>query len=102
MREIDRVTTERFGVPSLTLMENAGAAVAEYIEQQFPHASRIAVVCGTGNNGGDGFVVTRLLRESNVNVDVYLLGGAAKVKGDAAEMLKRLGTAPKQLANEAD
>jgi NAD(P)H-hydrate epimerase len=61
MREIDRVTTERFGVPSLTLMENAGGAVAQFILENFRSADRIAVVCGRGNNGGDGFVAARRL-----------------------------------------
>ena len=57
MREIDRVTTEKFGVPSLTLMENAGAAVAELALSTYPSAKSFGVICGKGNNGGDGFVV---------------------------------------------
>ena len=59
MREVDRVTSERFGVPSLTLMENAGTAVAEFIASHYPSTKRIGVVCGKGNNGGDGFVTAR-------------------------------------------
>ena len=57
MREIDRVTTEKYGVPSLTLMENAGTGVANFILERYPQAERITVICGKGNNGGDGFVV---------------------------------------------
>jgi NAD(P)H-hydrate epimerase len=64
MREIDRVTSERFGVPSHTLMENAGAAVAEFVLREYGSACKIAVVCGKGNNGGDGFVVSRKLRDA--------------------------------------
>ncbi len=58
MREIDRLTTEQYGVPSLTLMENAGAAVAEFAQKHFQFGS-VCVVCGKGNNGGDGFVAAR-------------------------------------------
>ena len=89
MREIDRVTSERFGVPSLTLMENAGTAVADFVLSRYPQAERIAVVCGKGNNGGDGFVAARKLHEAGKQVSVLLLADPAELKGDAAEMLKR-------------
>ncbi|MBV9608432.1 MAG: NAD(P)H-hydrate dehydratase [Acidobacteria bacterium] len=90
MREIDRVTSERFGVPSLTLMESAGAAVAEFVLSRYPQAEHLALVCGKGNNGGDGFVAARKLHEAGKKVSVLLLADPAEVKGDAAEMLKRL------------
>ena len=73
MREIDRATTERFGVPSLTLMENAGSAVAQFILEQHASANRIVVLCGKGNNGGDGFVVARKLHGQAGVVEVLLL-----------------------------
>ena len=58
MREADRLTTDRYGIPSLQLMENAGAAVADYLSDTFPDLSTrsIVVLCGKGNNGGDGLV----------------------------------------------
>src|SRR5882724_8650588 len=90
MREIDRVTSERFGVPSLTLMENAGTAVAEFVLSQYPSARRIGVICGKGNNGGDGFVVARKLHESGKEVGVTLLASSSELKGDAAEMFAKL------------
>ena len=56
MRDIDRATAERFGVSSITLMENAGSAVAGFVLYDYPQAERIGLLCGKGNNGGDGFV----------------------------------------------
>jgi len=93
MREIDRVTTEKFGVPSLTLMENAGAAVAEQVLRFWHAGLRMVVICGKGNNGGDGFVVGRLLAEKKKHVEVVLLADPAELKGDAAVMYGKL-TAP--------
>ena len=94
MREIDRASSERFGVPSLTLMENAGAAVAAFVESQYPRVKRIGVVCGKGNNGGDGFVAARKLHEAGREVRVLLLAERSELCGDAAEMFTRLPTAP--------
>jgi ADP-dependent NAD(P)H-hydrate dehydratase / NAD(P)H-hydrate epimerase len=90
MREIDRVTTERFGVPSLTLMENAGSAVAEFALSGYPSAASFAVICGKGNNGGDGFVAARKLHESGASVLVLLLADPAELRGDAAANYGRL------------
>lgn len=90
MREIDRVSSERFGVPSLTLMENAGTAVAQAVLEQYPNAKRIGVVCGKGNNGGDGFVTARKLHEAGRDVRVLLLAEPDELRGDAAEMFKKM------------
>ena len=94
MREIDRATSQRFGVPSLTLMENAGSAVAEFVVAQHPSAERIGVICGKGNNGGDGFVAARKLKAAGREVRVVLLAEPAELRGDAAEMFARLPVAP--------
>jgi hydroxyethylthiazole kinase-like uncharacterized protein yjeF len=94
MREIDRVTSQRFGVPSLTLMENAGMAVAEFVVSHYPSAKSIGVICGKGNNGGDGFVVARKLHEAGKDVRVLLLAERSDLRGDAVEMFTKLPVAP--------
>ena len=94
MRAIDRASTEKFGVPSLTLMENAGSAVAQFILENYRQAERIAVMCGKGNNGGDGFVVARHLHQAGRVVEVLLLASPAELKGDAAAMFERLPVRP--------
>jgi ADP-dependent NAD(P)H-hydrate dehydratase / NAD(P)H-hydrate epimerase len=90
MRAIDRATSERFGVPSLTLMENAGAGVADYVLAHHAGAERIVVFCGKGNNGGDGFVAARRLHERGKKVQVILLAEAGDLRGDAAVMFGKL------------
>src|ERR1035438_69886 len=94
MRAIDRATSERFGVPSLTLMENAGSAVARFVVTNYPQAERIGIVCGKGNNGGDGFVTARKLAEAARAVRVLLLSDPAELRGDAAAMLERMKLVP--------
>jgi hydroxyethylthiazole kinase-like uncharacterized protein yjeF len=94
MREIDRRTSEEFGVPSLQLMDNAGLYVALFVSREYREANRIVAVCGKGSNGGDGFVAARYLQEWGKQVTVILLGQAAEVKGDAAVMLGKLLAPP--------
>jgi hydroxyethylthiazole kinase-like uncharacterized protein yjeF len=93
MRAIDRATTERFGVPSLTLMENAGAAVADYLLTHYASAERIVVFCGKGNNGGDGFVAARHLHQQGKKVQVILLADPNDLRGDASVMFGKLPVA---------
>ena len=85
MREVDRLTTERCGVPSLLLMENAAARTVEATEKKFGQVAdkRALIVCGCGNNGGDGAAIARLLHDKGVSVDVLLLGRVEATKGDA-------------------
>jgi hydroxyethylthiazole kinase-like uncharacterized protein yjeF len=94
MREIDRATSQRLGVPSLTLMENAGTAVAEFVVSRYRSAERIGVICGKGNNGGDGFVAARKLHAVGRGVRVVLLAEPSELRGDAAEMFAKLPVAP--------
>jgi NAD(P)H-hydrate epimerase len=102
MRAIDRATTERFGVPSLTLMENAGNAIARFILQHYPEANRIIVICGKGNNGGDGFVVARKLHRAGRVVEVLLLASRAELKGDALAMFERLPLRPIEVTSQQE
>jgi ADP-dependent NAD(P)H-hydrate dehydratase / NAD(P)H-hydrate epimerase len=102
MRTIDRVSGDRFGVPSLTLMENAGTAVAECALEHWPEAERIMIVCGKGNNGGDGFVAARKLTESGKRARVLLLTRSEEVRGDAAKMLPKAPAPLRQVTSIAD
>jgi ADP-dependent NAD(P)H-hydrate dehydratase / NAD(P)H-hydrate epimerase len=90
MRVIDRVTSERFGIPSLTLMENAGSVVAEFVLDSYPRAKTFGIICGKGNNGGDGFVVARKLQQGGREVRLLLLADPAELQGDAAANFARL------------
>ncbi len=91
MRGVDRWAIGEVGVPSLELMEAAGRAVAEAVAELAPQGP-VRVVCGKGNNGGDGFVAARLLREMGFEVEVLLLWPAAELQGDAAVSYERLGS----------
>ncbi len=106
MAAADRRTAEQFGVPLATLMENAGAAVARFCLRQYPAVKHVAVLCGKGNNGGDGFVAARVLAAAGRHVEVVLLGRASEVKGEAAAALQRLreeaaAVALREVADEA-
>ena len=93
MREADRRTIEDIGLPSIVLMENAGRQTVAAMEAAFETlaTSRVAVLCGRGNNGGDGFVVARTLAQRGVEALVFLLGSVAEVQGDARVNLEVLG-----------
>ncbi len=88
MRQADRHTIEEIGLPGVVLMENAGSAVAEAIRKRYPTARRPAILCGRGNNGGDGFVVARKLRD--LEPEVYLMGIRDDVRDDAKLHLSAL------------
>ncbi|MEZ5839659.1 MAG: NAD(P)H-hydrate dehydratase [Hyphomicrobiales bacterium] len=77
------------GMPGIRLMEVAGRAVADAVAGRFPLSCRVAVLCGPGNNGGDGFVAARILRERGYRVRLALLGERGALKGDAAEAAGR-------------
>src|SRR6266436_2433294 len=93
MREVDRLTSERYAIPSLQLMETAGRRVADACYQAIDRASadptKIAVLCGKGNNGGDGFVAARHLQSSGAKVTLYLFSEPRDLQGDAATNFHR-------------
>src|SRR5579862_9397078 len=104
MREADRRTIDEIGIPSLVLMENAGRQVVAAIEAMHGELldQHVAVLCGRGNNGGDGFVVARTLMQRGIAVSVFLLGRVADVRGDARvtlEILGRLGLTIVEIAD---
>jgi hydroxyethylthiazole kinase-like uncharacterized protein yjeF len=88
MGRADRAAVAR-GVASLTLMENAGRAVADEAARMLGKSGRVLVLCGPGNNGGDGFVAARLLADQGYQARVALLGSVDALKGDAAEVARR-------------
>jgi NAD(P)H-hydrate epimerase len=90
MQACDRATTERHGVPSIELMRAASAAVDVFVREHFPRARRITVLCGKGNNGGDGMMAARLLAKAGLEVTTLLLGSQYELKGDAAMAWREL------------
>ncbi len=104
MREADRRTIEEIGIPSLVLMENAGRQAVAAMEAVYSDLldRQVAVLCGRGNNGGDGFVIARTLVQRGADVSVFLIGRVADVRGDARinlEILGRLGVTVVEVAD---
>lgn len=83
VRELDRLAIEEYGIPAHTLMERAGAAAFGVLQWRWPDARRIAVMCGPGNNGGDGYVLARLAHAAGYTVDVISLGPPHDADGPA-------------------
>lgn len=107
IREIDRLSTEEYGIPSVLLMENAGMRVMEALEERFEDLDSltIAILCGKGNNGGDGFVVARQLLQKGCYPFVFFLGDSKDVQGDALvnmKILEGMGAPPTIIATEED
>src|SRR6476660_3781116 len=93
MRDADKRAIEEIGIPSLVLMENAGRQTVAAMEAMYSDLPerQVGVLCGRGNNGGDGFVVARTLMQRGVDAAVFLLGRVADVRGDARTNLEILG-----------
>jgi NAD(P)H-hydrate epimerase len=104
MREADRRTVDEIGIPSLVLMENAGRQAVAAMEAMYGDLleRQVAVLCGRGNNGGDGFVIARTLAQRGVDVSVFLIGRVAEVRGDARINLEILGRLSLTVVEVAD
>lgn len=113
-REIDRIATEKYGIPSILLMENAGRNATDVIlnlveeigEEHYYKSEepRVAVLCGGGNNGGDGYVIARHLYNSGIEVAVFAVVHPEKVTGDAAVMVnivRKMDLGPEFLLDDA-
>src|SRR6516165_10073992 len=103
MREVDRLST----TPSLILMENAGMRVTEVLEDRYENLDEltVAILCGKGNNGGDGMVIARQLIQKGCVPFVFLFASEEELKGDARvnlDMLKALGNPPTIIQTEHD
>ena len=83
LRELDRIAVADTGNSAFSLMNRAGTAAFRVLQHSWPRARSVAMLCGIGNNGGDGFVLARLAREEGMQVEVRLLGEAAQLRGDA-------------------
>ena len=94
MRVTDQVTSDRFGISSLELMEHAGRATARFVLRELPQCRRIVVLCGRGNNGGDGLVAARYLAEAGCAVSVVILGDPTAAHGEVKVNLDRLPVTP--------
>ncbi len=83
VRELDRIAIEEFSIPGITLMESAGDAAYQLLRSKWPAAKKILVLCGAGNNGGDGYILARLAQADGLGVKLQQLGDHTKLAGDA-------------------
>ena len=106
MREVDRLTTEKYGIPSILLMENAAHAAANVIKEKLGGSvagKSFLILCGKGNNGGDGAALARILWMQGANVEIYLFGKVEETKGDARinfEAIKKLSTSEQEFSDK--
>lgn len=90
VRELDRIAIEEHGIPGIELMERAGYAAFAALRKRWPRVRSIAVMCGVGNNGGDGFILARLAHQAGYEVSVWQVGDGARVRGVALAARERL------------
>jgi len=83
VRELDRISIEEFSIPGITLMESAGGAAYQLMRSKWPDAKTILILCGPGNNGGDGYILARLAKGDGLAVKLQLIGDHTKLAGDA-------------------
>lgn len=103
MRKIDKDAEDIYGIPGIILMENAGIKVFKHIVDAGGAEGKVCFICGTGNNGGDGFVAARHLSFINKDITINVIGDEARIKGDAAlncGILKKMGLSVKHITDE--
>ena len=93
VRELDRIAIQERGIPGYTLMSRAGEAAFQRLRQRWPNARYITVICGGGNNGGDGYVVARLAHQAGLDVHVLTLADPETLRGDAQTAWRDAGAA---------
>ncbi len=93
-RRLDRTAIEQGGIPGYTLMQRAGAECFRLLRVHWPEARQITVLCGSGNNGGDGWVIARLARDAGLSVTAIAVGDSNRITGDAAKALADWGSEP--------
>jgi len=105
IREFDRLAIHKYGIPGVVLMENAGRAVADQCLKLLPSQASVAILCGGGNNGGDGYVIARHLHLADLNVTLYRRVERCKVSGDAdvhCRITERMGLQARSIQTAAD
>jgi ADP-dependent NAD(P)H-hydrate dehydratase / NAD(P)H-hydrate epimerase len=101
VREFDRIAIDELGIRGADLMERAGARAFYWMRHRWPGLDEILVICGTGNNGGDGFVLARLANAAGMKVRVLLLGDPGKLKGDALTMAEAWTASSREIESYA-
>ena len=96
MQEMDRIAIQELGIPGVVLMENAARGASRIFMEHFdpPSKSHVVILCGRGNNGGDGYVMARYLQQTGLKVTVIILSKSDKISGDALinlEIIRRMG-----------
>nr|VFK24752.1 MAG: NAD(P)H-hydrate epimerase [Candidatus Kentron sp. MB]VFK34804.1 MAG: NAD(P)H-hydrate epimerase [Candidatus Kentron sp. MB]VFK74192.1 MAG: NAD(P)H-hydrate epimerase [Candidatus Kentron sp. MB] len=93
VRELDRIAIQEVGIQGSQLMDRAGLATFRAMRRQWPDARHIRIFCGTGNNGGDGFVIARYAKNAGLNVKVFLLGDSSRLTPDARDAFQSMSDA---------
>jgi hydroxyethylthiazole kinase-like uncharacterized protein yjeF len=102
VRELDRRAIEEHGIPGEELMQRAGRNAFELMRRRWPRAHCIVIMCGTGNNGGDGFVVAKLCHEAGLEVRVFQVGDGSRIRGDARTMADAFSATGRQIETFTD
>lgn len=86
-RELDRLAIEEYNIPGFELMQRAGKAAFNALLKTWPNVKKLIILCGTGNNGGDGFIIGGLAQEAGLQTDLFIAGDSANIKNDALKAL---------------